>query len=114
MSEKRDYYYNLMERIDDAFSLIDNDICLDLRKNNSEYAKLRDEIIKLQEDFREDFRNIRHITDGNGALCLSADEHEALIRYLDLKHDMDNMERKQIYFRGHTDGFAYLRRIGAI
>ena len=26
----------------------------------------------------------------------------------------DNMEREQIYFRGHTDGFAYLQKIGAL
>ena len=25
----------------------------------------------------------------------------------------DNMERKHIYFRGHTDGFSYLKKIGA-
>lgn len=23
-----------------------------------------------------------------------------------------NMERKHIYFRGHTDGFSYLKKIG--
>lgn len=26
----------------------------------------------------------------------------------------DNMEREHIYFRGHTDGFAYLQKIGAL
>lgn len=25
-----------------------------------------------------------------------------------------NIERKQIYFRGHTDGYAYLKKIGAV
>lgn len=26
---------------------------------------------------------------------------------------LDNMEREHIYFRGHADGFAYLKKIGA-
>ena len=25
----------------------------------------------------------------------------------------DNMEREHIYLRGHADGFAYLKKIGA-
>ena len=111
MSENQDNHYNLMKRIEDAFPEIDNEICLDLRENNGEYARLKDEIIKLQEDFR----NIRHITDGNGGeVSLSAEEHEALVRFLDLKHEMEDMERKQIYFRGHTDNYHYLKRIGVL
>ena len=27
---------------------------------------------------------------------------------------MEDMERMQLYFRGHTDGFSYLKKIGAI
>ena len=52
--------------------------------------------------------------EGNGAINLSAEEHKALARYLYLKIQMENVERKQIYFRGHTDNFAYLKKIGAI
>ena len=34
--------------------------------------------------------------------------------YLHLVRQRDNMERQQIYFRGHTDAVTYLRKIKAI
>jgi hypothetical protein len=52
--------------------------------------------------------------DGKGAINLSAEEHDAVVRYLRLKNNMEDIERKHIYFRGHTDNFAYLKKIGAI
>ena len=65
------------------------------------------ETIKLQELFPV----IAKVVEGDGAVSLSAEEHKALSRYLDLKNEMENMERKQIYFRGHTDNYAYLKQI---
>lgn len=41
-------------------------------------------------------------------------EHAAFTQYLHLVRQRDDMERQQIYFRGHTDVVAYLRRIKAI
>ena len=103
-------YYNLAERIEDAFSEIDSDVCADIRDTDSEYRKKWDESGELQKAFPV----IGKVTEGDGEISLSADEHEALIRYLSLKNDMENMERKQIYFRGHSDNFAYLKKIGAV
>ncbi len=34
--------------------------------------------------------------------------------YMDLGERLEDMERQQIYFRGHTDAVAYLKKIGAI
>ena len=110
MSIEQDSYYNLVERVEDAFTEIDSDICADLRDNDGEYAELWREAIKVQDAFPV----IREITDSEGAVSLTAEEHAALVRYLGLKHDMENIERKQIYFRGHTDNYAYLKRIGAV
>ena len=86
------------------------DYFADLRKNNGEYAEMQREIIRLQEDFPV----IPQIMEGDGAVSLSAEEHKALARYLRLKTNMENMERKQIYFRGHADNYHYLKKIGAI
>lgn len=110
MGEIPDDYYNLAERIEDIFDEIDSDTCVDLRDIDSEYTKKWDETIRLKKDFPV----IPQITERDGAVSLSAEEHKALVRYLGLKNEMENMERKQIYFRGHTDNFAYLKRIGAI
>ena len=110
MSAEHDAYYNLAERIDEAFSEIDSDVCTDLRVNDSEYIEMWQEAGKLQKDFPV----IKNITEGKGPISLSPEEHEAMARFLMLKNDMENIERKQIYFRGHTDSFAYLKKIGVI
>ena len=110
MSAECNAYYNLAERIDDTFSEIDSDTCTDLRNNDSQYIEMWREAIKLQDDFPV----IPQITEGDGPISLSAEEHKALARYLSLKNDMENMERKQIYFRGHTDNVAVLKKIGVI
>nr|WP_270257731.1 hypothetical protein [Coprococcus catus] len=72
----RETYLDLPSRLEDAFPEIDNDIMIELRNENEEYA--------------------------------------AFTQYLHLVRQRDNMERQQIYFRGHTDAVAYLKKIKAI
>ena len=108
--DEHDSYFNLVERIEDAFLEIDNDIIADLSKADAEYAAMKKEILRLQSDFPA----ISKIMEGKGAISITAEEHAALSRYLAVKSSMEDMERKRIYFRGHTDGFAYLKKIGAI
>ena len=45
---------------------------------------------------------------------MTAKEHAAFTQYLHLVRQRDDMERQQIYFRGHTDAVAYLKKIKAI
>ena len=110
MSAGQDNFYNLSERIEDAFPEIDNDIGTDLFHNNSEYADLRKEAGKIQAQYPV----IETVLEGSGAISLSADEHSALVQYIALSKQIEDMERRQIYFRGHTDGYAYLKKIGAL
>jgi len=112
MSAEHDGYYNLAQRIDNDFGEIDGDTCSDLRNKNSEYTQMWREAIGLQERYPV----IPQITEGvgDGAVSLSAEERGALFRYLMLKHDMENIERKAIYFRGHKDNYYFLKKIGAL
>jgi len=103
-------YYNLAERINNTFPEIDSDICTYLRNNDSAYADMWQEVIRLQTDFPV----IPKVTEGNGAISLSTEEHKALTRYLELKNDMENQERKQIYICGHMDNTAYLKQIAGL
>ena len=103
-------YYDLARRIEDTYPEIDSDACVDLRENDKEYAKLWMEARKLQNDFPA----IEQTVEGNGRISLSGKEHTALTRYLELKNEMENMERKLVYLRGHTDNYAYLKMIGGI
>jgi hypothetical protein len=109
MDTKQALYLDLPDRIKDIFFEIDSGIVVELRKTDEEYSALWHETIKLQEDHP----HIERFLESRSAVTLSAEEHAALIRYLELKHEMEGMERQRIYFRGHTDGFAYLKEIGA-
>jgi len=110
MSERQDSYYNLAQRIADTFSEIDSDISTDLFHTDSEYAALRREAGELQQAHPV----IERVLEGEGTISLSADEHAALMRYMSMKVKIEEAERRQIYFRGHTDSFAYLKKIGVI
>lgn len=105
-----DTFYNLTQRISDAFDEMDSDIVTDLADNNEEYAALRQQLgdLKKQHSF------IDKVIEGSGELALTAEQHGALTEYFRLYLKADSMEREQIYFRGHTDNFAYLKKIGAI
>ena len=56
---------------------------------------------------------IKKLLEGHGEVQLTAQEHEILNQYFRLYLWADNMERKHIYFRGHTDCFSYLEKIEA-
>lgn len=110
MSSAKDSFYDLAQRITDSFPEMDNDISTDLFQKNGEYAALRskaDEMLRVSPF-------IIDVLEGDKEVSLSVGEHKALVEYLSLTTQMENMERQQIYFRGHTDSFAYLKRIGAI
>ena len=87
-----EFYPDLPDRLKMSFSEIDSDIVVDLRKTDAEYVALYRELaeIKQQHPF------IDTILEGEGAIKLSAEE------------------RRHIYFRGHTDAYAYLKEIGAL
>ena len=108
MSESSSYL-DLAERIADSFGEIENDITVDLRKSNEEYYSLFQSIADLKA--KNPF--IQKVIEGAGGLPLSAEEHEVLANYFRLQFRLESMEREHIYFRGHTDCFAYLKKIGA-
>jgi hypothetical protein len=98
------------KRVEDCFFDIDSDICVDLRDTDSGYSELWNETVELQRRFPV----IPQFMESGGEVSLSAEEHAAIVRYLDVKHRMENAERRQLYLRGHRDGFAYLKTIGVV
>ena len=110
MVENQDSFYHLAERIEDAFPEIDSDIATDLFQTDDEYAALRKSVDELQQ--AHPF--IERALEGKGEISLTAEEHAALVQYIGLTRQIKDAERRQIYFRGHTDNFAYLIKIGAI
>jgi hypothetical protein len=110
MNASQEFYRSLPDRIKEVFPEIDSDIATDLRKRDEGYAALFRESDRLQAECPA----IMEVLEGEGEISLTAAEHAALVRYLSVKQDMEDMERLHIYFRGHTDGYAYLKEIGAI
>lgn len=104
-----DQYTPMIERISEEYDESDSNMILELAATDQEYADLKQEMseLKHQHPF------IGKLLEGNGEVQITAQEHEILNRYFRLYLRADNMERKHIYFRGHTDGFSYLKKIGA-
>jgi hypothetical protein len=103
-------YYDLAQRITDTFPEIENDITVDFRESNDEYADLYQKISVL----KAAHPIISKIMEGGGDISLSAEEHKAVTEFFRLQFKLESMEREQLYFRGHTDCIAYLKKIGAL
>lgn len=105
-----DTYMDLAARLEDSFPDIENEIIVDLRENNEDYAALRSGI----SDIENKHSFIEQVLHGSGEVHLTAEEHKVLTEYLRQRFNLDDMEREALYFRGHTDAVAYLKKIKAI
>ena len=65
-------------------------------------------------DLKQQAPFLTDLLQSSGEIRLSAEEHAAFTEYLHLVRQRDNMERQQIYFRGHTDAVSYLKKIKVI
>ena len=105
-----DSYFDLPSRIEDDFAEIDSDIVIDLQNTNEDYAELSERMDQL----RAQYPVIDKMNESSGEIRMTAEEHRAYVDYLNLARQMEDMERQHIYFRGHTDAVAYLKKIKAI
>lgn len=103
-------FCDLVERIKDSFMEIDSDIMVDLKKQDIEYADMCQKLGEMES--RYPF--ILEVTEGSGAISLTAEEHEIVRQYMSRMFEKETIERCQIYFRGHTDGYVYLKKIGVV
>lgn len=99
----------LPERISRQFLEMDNDMIMELLETSPRYAKLKEQIDRLTEENP----SIRDLIDGEDELHLSSMEHKKLLKYFELYRQSVNLEHEHLYFRGHMDCFAFLKRIGA-
>lgn len=65
-------------------------------------------------DLQEQHPFILKVLEGKDDISLTRDEHDILLNYLSLYRKMDEKERIHIYFRGHTDALAYLKKTGVL
>ena len=103
-----DQYTPMIERISEEYDESDSNMVLELAATNQEYADLKQQMSEL----KHQYPFIEKLLEGDGEVQLTDQEHEILNQYFRLYLRADNMERKHIYFRGHTDCFSYLEKIG--
>lgn len=104
-----DQYTPMIERISEEYDESDSNMVLELAATDKEYADLKQQMSEL----KHQYPFIEKLLEGDGEVQITSQEHEILNQYFRLYLQADNMERKHIYFRGHTDGFSYLKKIGA-
>ena len=103
-------YMALIRRIGDIFHEVDNGIVMDLLDSDEEYAAMRKKIL----DYQEKYPYIVKLMDVDKEISLTAEGHKMFLQYHDLYQEIENVEWQKIYFHGHPDCFAYLKRIGVI
>ena len=97
-------------QIEERFEEMDSDLTVALPERDEKYAALRAKLTELDQEHAY----IEAVLDGEGAVCLNAEEHATLVEYVRTTDEAENRERLNLYFAGHRDCIAYLRRIGIL
>ena len=105
-----DDYADFIERINEGFLTLDDAIINSLPGRDTRYAEMK----AHEQELKERFPNINAWLEDTTPLTLTAEEHAGLVEYLELEAGLECIERLAIYYTGHKDCFAYLRKIGAI
>ena len=102
---------NLVELIDATFDDVDDRMCVDLRKSNAKVIELLAIAKKLEAKypFLKGFWG-----SDDEALNLTVEDRKAINEHLELQRQVDEIERLHLYYRGHEDCIAYLKRVNAI
>lgn len=103
-------YFDLPSRLEENFAEIDSDIVMDLQNCDEKYADVLRQITEL----KACHPFIDKMVEDNSEIHLTVEEHKVFVEYVRLCQQKENMERLQIYFRGHTDAVAYLKKIGVL
>lgn len=81
-----------------------------LSKENEEYKTLQDKIESLYQQYPK----VLDAFDTEQAVELVKEECAALIKIMELKNQLTDMELQSIYFRGCYDGVVYLKKAGIL
>lgn len=104
---KNDLFTDLPQRIEGDYPALENEMLLELRKKDKDYEQIHKQFY----DMEEQYPFIMEVLEGKGRVVLTNEDHAILLEYLALYRKMDEKERIHIYFRGHTDALAYLKKV---
>jgi hypothetical protein len=106
---QEDIFSGLVTQLEERFQEMDSDITTALLDSDEGYAALRRQLGALEQRFP-----IEKWLEGAGALTLTVEEHAGLVEYMRVTDEAENRERLNLYYAGHRDCFAYLKRIGLL
>ncbi len=103
-------FAEMLAQLEERFEEMDSEITVALPDRDKKYAALRARL----EELDQSYPFIETVLDGEGAVCLTAEEHAGLMEFIRTTDEAENRERLNLYLAGHRDCFAYLRRIGLL
>ena len=89
-------YMDLGQRLENDFPEIENDIMADLQESSEEYDGLHRQLSELKAQHPA----VRKLMEGDGEVCLTAEEHAALKQIVQLRFRLDDLERRQSLLPG--------------
>ena len=107
---KKELFTDLPKRIEADYAELENDMLLELRRKDKDYEQIHEQFYTMEKQYPF----IMEVLEGKGRITLTEGEHAILLYYLALYRKMDEKERIHIYFRGHTDALAYLKKTGMV
>lgn len=81
-----------------------------LSKENEEYKALKDEIGSLYEKYPK----VLDVFDAEESAVLNEQECTVLIKIMELKNKLTDIEMQSVYFRGCYDSVGYLKKAGIL
>lgn len=81
-----------------------------LSRENEEYKALKDEIESLYEKYPK----VLGVFDAEKSAELNEQECTALIKVMELKNQLTDIEMQSVYFRGCYDSVGYLKKAGIL
>lgn len=98
------------QRVMCSLEKVDLDNVMQFRINTPEYQNLLKASVKLQSQYPV----IEEVMESLGRVTLQKEEHKAFHEYLQLRSDMEYLERQQAYQCGYVHCYECLRKMGAL
>lgn len=108
--ERTNKFNNLVKCMEENFPELEESILGNLGEQDETYLS----ICKRLQSMITAYPFIAKIKEGTEGINISAEEHQILLEFFKADLEKEEIERKKLYFQGHIDGYAYMRKVGAI